>query len=203
MWAMADHDADANGTSVQPFRILFVCTANVCRSPMAEHLMRRALEQRPGHLRTPWAVGSAGTRALVGADMDPSARHALRERGVDAPLRRARQLTTAEIDVADLVLTASRTERSSIVALVPSSTRRVFTLRQFGRLCAAGREVVTLAGPPAGADLMELATAGRGRVQPVDPARDEVRDPFGQELDAFRTCARVIERTLDRVLGPA
>ena len=82
----------------EPFRVLTVCLANVCRSPMMERLLRQ---------RLPWAmVESAGVSALKGSDMHPLSRQHLASRGVDPDGFEARQLSREMVGRADLVLTA-------------------------------------------------------------------------------------------------
>ncbi|MEV4500142.1 hypothetical protein AB0J84_31165, partial [Micromonospora arborensis] len=67
-------------------RVLFVCHANLCRSPMAEHLARRLLADRPV------TVASAGTDAMDGLGMHPYAMEVVAESGADAASFRTRGL---------------------------------------------------------------------------------------------------------------
>jgi len=55
------------------FRVLHVCTGNICRSPMAEHLMRAGLQQRLGGGAAAFEVASAGTMGFAGEPMQPYA----------------------------------------------------------------------------------------------------------------------------------
>jgi protein-tyrosine phosphatase len=182
------------------FKVLFVCTANVCRSPMAEQLMRRSL-LRPGGVGTGrWALASAGTRAPVGRPMDERAHQVLTERGVEARTGSARQLSATDLAAADLVLTASREHRSEVVRLQPTALRRTFTIRQFARLCAAARAAGVVA--ERGEELPELAMAARTLVQPADPAADDVADPIDGHLDDFRRTADVLEDCIADLLAP-
>ena len=80
--------------------VLFVCRANVCRSPMAEALFNALANERG--LR--WRAESAGVAALVGEDVTPKARAALEEAGVYAVGHRARQADGEMLRGADLVL---------------------------------------------------------------------------------------------------
>jgi protein-tyrosine-phosphatase len=93
---MSQHDLPAT------FNILFVCTGNTCRSPLAEAILRRALEERGwSHVR----VGSAGLAARAG---DAASRHAQSvggRHGVDLSAHRSRPLTAELVGWADLVLT--------------------------------------------------------------------------------------------------
>src|SRR5829696_10354217 len=84
----------------QANQILFVCTANVCRSPMAEAIFNALAEERG----LAWRAESAGVAALVGEDITPNARSALDEVGIYTGEHRARQVGEEMLEEADLVL---------------------------------------------------------------------------------------------------
>ena len=85
------------------FRIVTVCTGNICRSPMAEYALRDALEQ--AGLGEAAQVSSAGTSAWeVGNPIDPRAGALLRRHGIDSEAHIARQMEDEELREADLVL---------------------------------------------------------------------------------------------------
>jgi protein-tyrosine phosphatase len=187
----------------EPFRVLFVCTANICRSPIAEQLMRHDLEIRLGKPSAEgWVVESAGTHAIVGAPIHESARRALAERGVVAPETSARQVLPEDIQSSHLILTSTRTQRTAVATALPSAVRRVFTLRQFARLCAAGRRETGVEHTLSGHELLELAAIGRTRVQPVSATEDAIADPIGKDRDAFRACAALTAMCLEAILSP-
>lgn len=85
-------------------RVLVVCTGNTCRSPLAAAMLADAL--RAADL--PVEVGSAGTGAWEGAPASEGSYLVALERGLDLSGHRARLLTRALVDEADLVLTMSR-----------------------------------------------------------------------------------------------
>jgi protein-tyrosine phosphatase len=155
------------------FRVLVVCTGNVCRSPAAERLLAGALGPSV-------EVRSAGTHALRGEPMTDQMARLVREAGHHAADFRARQLTEDLVRSAGLVLTATREHRSVVVDLVPAAVRRTYTLREFARLLA-GADLTTLPEESAALRLgaaIPTALTQRGKVT-TSRADDAVVDPYG------------------------
>lgn len=101
-------------------RLLLVCTANVCRSPMAEALFRRVLDGVH--------VMSAGTDAIPGIGADPAAIAIMRRIGFDLGQHRSQLLARWMIESSALVLTMSERQRQVIVRRYPSVSGRVCRL---------------------------------------------------------------------------
>jgi protein-tyrosine phosphatase len=169
------------------FTVLFVCTGNVCRSPLAERLFAEQVQNLPV------AVHSAGTQALVGRGIDGHSAKALAEFGVDPEGHVAQRYTAQMINRADLILTAESMHRSVIVQAEPLTFRRAFTIVEFGRL---GRELPALEDVTRDslkARVKEIA-GRRGWVDAPGEGADEIADPFGDgEIAAQRTAAAVAE----------
>lgn len=171
------------------FNILFVCTGNVCRSPLAE----RMLAAQVGGL--PISVESAGTMALVGQPIDPPSADALRELGLSPDGHVARRLTPELITEADLILTAESIHRSAIVQAEPLTFRRAFTIVEFGRL---GRELPPLEEVTSDrlkARVREVS-GRRGWVDAPPEGADEITDPFGQGLPTAQQTAAVLDAAI-------
>jgi protein-tyrosine phosphatase len=179
------------------YRILFVCTGNICRSPFAQLLTQYLLAQwLPPEDAALFSVGSAGTRAIVGAGMDPLTygelgRWGLRDVAGDRHF--ARQLDRAAVASADLVLTAERAHRSHVVALHPPALRTTFCLREFSRLVTS----VTMDSArhdPVRRMRVAVAAAAleRGMTPPVGTADDSVPDPVGQPPEAHNHSTALI-----------
>ncbi len=101
-------------------RILVICVGNICRSPMAEGLLRQAL---PDH-----KVSSAGLGALVGHPADPHAVELMREQGVDITQHRARQLQGKLMAEADLVLVMELNQQRHLEKQYPLSRGKIYRL---------------------------------------------------------------------------
>lgn len=102
--------------------ILVVCIGNICRSPTAEFLFRQQLAHSNVH------VSSAGLGALVGSPMDGHAIQILKEHGIDAATHRARQIDSAMLRQADLVLAMERKHMAAAARLAPESSGKMFLL---------------------------------------------------------------------------
>src|SRR5512143_3066961 len=112
--------------------ILVVCTGNVCRSPIAEGLLRHALLGRAGAAAP--AVSSAGTAGWEGSAAMPESQLAARELGVDIGAHVARRLTADHVAGADLVVGMAGEHRETVSALGPDVAERTFTLKELVRL---------------------------------------------------------------------
>jgi len=106
--------------------ILFVCTGNICRSPMAEYLLRERLGPD-----SPWSVGSAGLLAGPGMPASPEAVAVLQERGVDGRGHRSRPLDRAHVDAATVIVVMTNAHRDMLQALFPGAEEKVFLLNAF------------------------------------------------------------------------
>jgi protein-tyrosine phosphatase len=93
-------------------RILVICTGNICRSPIAEALLRERLSGRA-------EVGSAGVAALVARPADPLAQAVMAEHGYDLSTHRARQASLELLTAADLILTLEQFHNDWIRARYP------------------------------------------------------------------------------------
>jgi protein-tyrosine phosphatase len=108
-------------------RVLMVCVGNICRSPMAEGLLRARFAARGRGL-----VASAGLAALVGRPADPEAVGLCAAQGVDLSAHRAWQLTPALVSGFDVVLVMEEGHRREVEALAPALRGRVHRLGRFG-----------------------------------------------------------------------
>ncbi len=109
-------------------RILMVCTANICRSPLAEGLLRQRL-QAQGYAE--WEVSSAGTWAQIPREASQYSQEVLREReGVDISDHRARVVTAVMLADQDLVLCMESGHAEALRAEFPQYSPQIFMLSQ-------------------------------------------------------------------------
>ncbi len=119
------------------FRVLFVCTGNTCRSPLAEVALVRAL----GDAAAKVAVGSAGTAAFDGAPASAPSRDLARMAGLDLAGHRSRRLTRELLAAADLVLLMDPRDRALVRALDSEAAARTHGLVDFGRERSTGEAI--------------------------------------------------------------
>ena len=187
-----ESQSDGNRTgSAARLSVLFVCTANICRSPY--------MELRAGTLITPGGpvtieLASAGTHGFRSRGVDETMAGVLADRGVSGEQTaafRSRPLTRELIEAADLVLTAESSHRAYVLEEAPNAFRKVFTLGQFADTVA--RVEAKVVGP----DL--VAYAGHRRAA-ADP-KHEISDPFSRGRAAAHRAADQIDGLL-RVVMP-
>jgi protein-tyrosine phosphatase len=106
--------------------IVFVCTANICRSPVAEALFADWLRLQPD--AQAWRVSSAGTWADDGTPASVYSREVLGELGLDITRHRARRVDRAMLAGADLVLCMTRSQREAMQADFPDFAGRILLL---------------------------------------------------------------------------
>jgi protein-tyrosine-phosphatase len=185
--------------------ILVVCTGNVCRSPIAEGMVRSILQTRFGDAAPSFA--SAGTAGWVGSAADPNSIEAAAELGIDISAHRARQLRADDVRSAELVLAMASEHRDAAARSAPEAAGVVFGLKELVCLLEA------LPVPSSAGDPSTLA----GRVREADRLRRDgigewtqqggVEDPLGMRLDGFRAVARDLDawcaRLADGLFGRA
>jgi protein-tyrosine phosphatase len=182
-------------TQTDRFAVLAVCTGNLHRSVLAEHVMMAAV----GRLGLGWAVRSAGIAAAPGRPIDPRTERVLGRSGIPVmPGWTTHRVDPGALDVADLVLVAAEEHRRVIAELDPAALTRVYLLRQFARLAAAVRQS---GGVPTGPDLVAAANAARAHLQPAPPGADDIPDPVGRPNRVLRGCLRDIQAAVGTIVS--
>ncbi|SDE33437.1 protein-tyrosine phosphatase [Paenibacillus sp. UNCCL117] len=181
-------------------RILFVCTGNTCRSPMAEGLMR-SIADRSG--LTGLEVRSAGVAAYQGTPISDHAASVLQAKGCE-PSAGSMLLSQHLIEWSDLVLTMTSSHKRHTIQLYPSAVEKVYTLKEYVNADPEGERrraewesllselqlKQALGEPISEEERRRLAALEQQQSSP------DIADPYGGSIREYRRCADEIERCL-------
>jgi protein-tyrosine-phosphatase len=162
--------------------ILVLCTGNVCRSPIAEGMLRALLAER--FEGSAPAVASAGMAGWEGSGADPGSVAAAAELGIDISAHRARQVDVDEVRGATVVLAMAGEHRDELSRLLPEAAGRTFTLKELVRL---------LESLPKDAPDGDPGDVLARRV-------DDVTDPLGRRMGIFRAVASDLREWCGRLV---
>jgi sulfate adenylyltransferase len=177
-------EAGTQPQEAKPFHVLFVCTANICRSASLEVMARQAVPAD-----SDLVFSSAGTHGWADHALDDAMRGVL-PADLDTGEFRSRPLTRQVLEEADLVLTAETAHRTFILDDQPQLFRKVYTLGQFAEAVAKAPKDLTRD------ELLEHVAASRG---PADPTLD-VPDPYRRGPEAASACVARLDELLHDVL---
>jgi protein-tyrosine-phosphatase len=177
--------------------ILVVCTGNICRSPIAEGLLRDALVARFG--RDAPTVSSAGTMGVEGSSATPESVTAAAERGIDIASHRARRLNVEPARDADLILGMAGEHREALEGS-PVLMARAFTLKELVRLLESLPPVAAGAGPGSLVERVAAADGARRGGFRGNRLDDDIADPLGLSLQSYRAVAWELDAWIGRLV---
>ncbi|MDP3517080.1 MAG: low molecular weight protein-tyrosine-phosphatase [Pseudohongiella sp.] len=151
--------------------ILVVCLGNICRSPVAEAMLKRALPQRQ--------IKSAGLTAMVGQGADPSAAELAHADGLDLSGHMAQQLSSELIQWADLILVMSQNQRSAIGEKNPAALGKTMLLGHW--LALPGQAPGQTPGQRAGA---------------ASSQHKDIPDPYKKSREVFEHVHKLIHQSV-------
>jgi protein-tyrosine phosphatase len=168
-----------------------VCTGNLCRSPLAEALLRRDLDDAG----IPAEVASAGLAAPFDRTPDDKLQRVAAERGVDVSTHLSQPLLLEHIAVADLVLVMTRSHARQVRELDPSSARRVVTLR-----AAAWKSRAIASRRMPFSEWVGLLTADVAESEQTSSSSHDIGDPIGRPLRRYREMAAEVEASVSSLV---
>jgi protein-tyrosine phosphatase len=174
-------------------RILVVCTANICRSPMAEALFERRAADRDSTL----VVRSAGLLES-GQPAAPGTLRALQRAGIDGSAHLSQRLTADFAEKADVVIGMERRHVQEVALLAPDAFPRSFTLKELVR---RGQRVGPRRADESIPQWLQRVQAGR---TPRDllgsDASDDVADPYGGDEEGYERTLRELDGLVARAV---
>lgn len=184
-------------------RILFICTGNTCRSPMAEALLRQMAAKRGITV----AVRSAGVSTIDGLPVSAHAVQTLRQWDIEHKST-SRALTSEAVNWADLILTMTSSHKRGLLQWYPEAVDKTHTLKEYAnqdeRVLADIEELERLYSEMHMKQALgqQLTAGERNRLLELErriPSVDVV-DPFGGSLAVYNSSAAEIEAALSRLL---
>ena len=179
------------------FKVVFVCTGNICRSPMAEQMLRQEVTKK----KLPVTVSSAGVMAMTGDPMTTESANAMANRGFQPEPHVSQDLTADILAEADLVLAMTLDHRSELARIHPRASRYSFTFDEFARLVSYLRENPEFSAEfkkkpkETRGEYLKRAIAEavllRGMVPTSEDPRD-VTDPYGESIEIYSEVAEHI-----------
>ncbi len=110
-------------------KILFVCTGNICRSPMAHYYMQKRVNDLK--IQDEFIIDSAGTYAVTGEKSTDNAIYVMREYDVDLTNHRAKNIHDLDLNFYDYIITLTSNHKRNILSCYNKLNDKVYTLREF------------------------------------------------------------------------
>ncbi len=177
-------------------RVLFVCTGNICRSPIAHGLLEHRVKGLEG---AAIEVRSAGTWGRNGNSATREAVAAAAGLGIDIAAHRASKFTGELGAWADLIITMTTEQSEEVRELVPDASPKTFTLKELVAILGS----LPQAAATSREDLLKrIAEADRARENGFEPPVDlDVSDPLGHSETVYQAVAHELEGLVDELVA--
>ncbi|MGO4270673.1 low molecular weight protein arginine phosphatase [Paenibacillus sp. TAF58] len=184
-------------------RILFVCTGNTCRSPLAEGLLRIRVHQEGLAAE----VRSAGVSAVTGGPISRNSASLLQEAGFKDSIH-SLAIQESEVNWADLILTMTMGHKRAVIQRFPGAMEKTFTLKEYVEDDAyilqaiEEREQLVTELQLKQALSQAVSVEERSRISKLEQAIPDfdISDPYGGSLEVYRQTAEEIGGSLDKLI---
>ena len=148
-------------------KIMFICTGNICRSAMADWLLKKKLKDLK---RQDIQVYSSGIYAYDGDISTWEAKEVMKEYEVDLKEHRATNIRNSNIKEMDLILCATKSHKIAVLDIYPELKEKVYTMKEY---------------------------VGYNR---ENHDRIDIKDPWGYDIETYRSCAAEIDECLELLI---
>ena len=184
-----------------PIKVLFVCSGNTCRSPMAEKMWMQLCRES----RIETSTSSAGVNAHEGESMNGNAADSLLKLGYEAGGHSAKLVSQNLIEWADLILAMDQKNKSNLLLISPDALEKLFTLGQFFELSELLIQDSQITQPGLANEEIETSqhmhNAQNLRENFGQDSRLDIPDPFGKGQIDYQGVAAQIEGYLKGIIA--
>lgn len=171
-------------------KVLFVCTGNVCRSPMGELLLPKYIPDLESD--------SAGTRGLDNHQIAQSSAKLMSAHGIDPSAFRSKRITPQLANSSDLILCFEHEQRNEISVIAPISARRTFLIKDFANMCAYCKEQGYMDGDTR-EERLESVIDNASMIRPMIPDTANIEDPMGKDYAVYERSYQEICKALQTI----
>lgn len=171
-------------------KVLFVCTANICRSAMAAALFMKSAHEH----NAVDAVAASGGFLEGGRKVHEHVTTILDSKGIDVSQKRSQRLSADVVEPADLILTMTSEHARGVVSQFPRSISDVYTLRHFGSV------VTPRPRHESTREWLASINTNNRRAYLGDDVLLDIPDPIGHPIKAFEGLATELENTISWIM---
>ena len=171
-------------------KVLFICTGNICRSPMGELLLTQFMPDLESD--------SAGTRGLVSHEIAPNSKRLLDQHGIDSSSFRAKRVTPQIAQGSDLILCFEHEQRKEIAVIAPTAARKTFLIDDFANMCVYCKEQGYMGGNTR-QEKLESVIDNASMIRPMIPDTNNVEDPIGKDFAVYQAAYNEICKALQTI----